>query len=58
MQLGTGFSKTKFDYVTDEKEVAADFVLFLQNFMKAYPKYQGRDVITSGESYAGHYVMA
>lgn len=53
---GTGFSKGYPD--TDEEEVAADMYTFLQNFIKAYPKYFDNGFYIFGESYAGHYVPA
>jgi cathepsin A (carboxypeptidase C) len=54
---GTGFSYgLGLDH--NEKGVAADMYDFLQQFMKAHPKYAGLDFYAVGESYAGHYVPA
>jgi carboxypeptidase C (cathepsin A) len=58
--VGTGFSYTKNakDYVIDEKQVAQDMYLFLQQFMQAFPKYANLKFAITGESYAGHYIPA
>jgi len=56
---GTGFSYVSEDgYVTDEAQVAADFYVFLQNFMAKYPQYAKLPFYVTGESYGGHYVPA
>jgi len=54
---GTGFSYgLGMDH--DEKGVADDMYDFIQQFMKAHPKYATLPFYTFGESYAGHYVPA
>jgi len=57
---GTGFSyvEDQDGYVTDEAQVAADFWVFLQQFMKTYPQYQKQPFFVTGESFGGHYVPA
>jgi len=55
--LGTGFSTgTQLDKTEDE--IAADFYLFLQEFLDSFPQFKGRDFYITGESYAGHYIPA
>jgi len=58
--VGTGFSyaDSVLDYVVDEKQVAQDLYVFMQNFYLQYPKYNKLDFFIIGESYAGHYVPA
>jgi len=58
--VGTGFSyaDSPLDYVVDEKQVAQDMFVFLQNFMQMYPQYSKLPFYILGESYAGHYVPA
>jgi len=57
---GTGFSyaKNTSGYVINEAQVAADFYVFLQNFMKKFPQYASLPFFITGESYGGHYVPA
>mmetsp|Transcript_6893 Transcript_6893/g.16426 ORF Transcript_6893/g.16426 Transcript_6893/m.16426 type:complete len:429 (-) Transcript_6893:195-1481(-) len=58
--IGTGFStaKNQGDYVTNEKEVAADMWAFITQWMQMYPQFQNNELFVFGESYAGHYVPA
>jgi len=55
---GVGFSKSdnQADYTTGDVRTANDAYMFLQQFLKDYPQYQGRPFWVSGESYGGHYV--
>jgi cathepsin A (carboxypeptidase C) len=55
--LGTGFS-TGSQLDKTEDEIAADFYLFLQEFLNSFPQFKGRDFYITGESYAGHYIPA
>ncbi|KAG0309872.1 hypothetical protein BGZ98_003415 [Dissophora globulifera] len=45
-------------YVKDERGVAADLLVFLDQFYERYPELQHVDLYLSGESYAGKYVPA
>jgi len=58
--VGTGFSYADYieDYVTNEKQVAQDMFVFMQQFFIQYPQYAKLDFFILGESYAGHYVPA
>jgi carboxypeptidase D len=52
--VGVGYSNGT-PTATNEKDLAADFVDFLQEFQKAYGIRNFR-IFLSGESYAGRYV--
>jgi cathepsin A (carboxypeptidase C) len=56
--IGTGFSFTDSwtAFRMTEDQVAEDFYIFLHNFLHKYPKFQGREIFLTGESYAGHYI--
>ncbi|KAF8925599.1 hypothetical protein BGZ58_000677 [Dissophora ornata] len=45
-------------YVKDERGVASDLLLFLDQFYQRYPELQNVDLYLTGESYAGKYVPA
>ncbi|KAI0640566.1 alpha/beta-hydrolase [Trametes meyenii] len=53
--VGTGFSLGKPD-VTNEDQVAAEVVGFLQQFLEVFKELQGKKLYVTGESYAGMYV--
>ncbi|KAI0637548.1 alpha/beta-hydrolase [Trametes polyzona] len=53
--VGTGFSQGKPD-VTNEDQVAAEVVGFLQQFLDIFKELQGKKLYVTGESYAGMYV--
>ncbi|KAK4491372.1 hypothetical protein RD792_002111 [Penstemon davidsonii] len=44
------------DYITGDKQTAADTYTFLVNWLERFPEYKTRDFYITGESYAGHYV--
>jgi len=52
---GVGFSLTNV-YDTNDNITADDNHRFIQNWLKAFPEYQGNDFYIAGESYAGIYV--
>ncbi|KAF8550322.1 alpha beta-hydrolase [Imleria badia] len=55
--VGTGFSTVDTDgLVADEDQVAADFMGFLENFVKVFPNLATRPLHITGESYAGMYI--
>ncbi|KAF8119525.1 Alpha/Beta hydrolase protein [Boletus edulis] len=55
--VGTGFSTVGADgLVADEDQVAADFMGFLENFVKVFPNLATRPLHLTGESYAGTYI--
>ncbi|KAG0359794.1 hypothetical protein BGZ54_009824 [Gamsiella multidivaricata] len=45
-------------YVKDERGVAADLLVFLDQFYERYPEVQKADLYLTGESYAGKYIPA
>jgi len=57
---GTGFSTVQntLGYATNEAQVAADMLTFLQGFYAQYPQYKNLPFFITGESYGGHYVPA
>jgi len=54
--VGFSYSNDTKDYDTNDNKTAADNYRFLQNFLQAYPQYQGRELWIAGESYAGVYL--
>lgn len=57
--IGTGYSHASVvDYVVNEDQVAADFLIFLNGFYAKHPEFKGRELYITGESYAGHYIPA
>lgn len=56
--LGTGFSfgngLRSIRWTQDA--LSNDFYYFLHNFVMKYPKFQGREIYITGESFAGHYI--
>eukprot|EP00698_Gefionella_okellyi_P009143 TRINITY_DN22_c0_g1_i1.p1 TRINITY_DN22_c0_g1~~TRINITY_DN22_c0_g1_i1.p1 ORF type:complete len:430 (+),score=98.25 TRINITY_DN22_c0_g1_i1:62-1351(+) len=58
--VGSGYSYADhlFDYVIDEKQIANDLYIFLQELLFQFPQYRKLDFFVTGESYAGHYVPA
>lgn len=53
--VGTGFSYGN-TYLDRMEDGATEFVSFLVAFLKMYPEYKNRNVVLSGESYAGKYL--
>ncbi|XP_058092992.1 serine carboxypeptidase-like 45 [Magnolia sinica] len=56
---GVGFSystDTSYYVGVDDKKTARDNLVFLQRWFVKFPQYKSRDLIITGESYAGHYV--
>ncbi|GJJ76769.1 hypothetical protein EMPS_09128 [Entomortierella parvispora] len=45
-------------YVKDQRGVAQDLLVFLDQFYERYPEQKTRDLYLTGESYAGKYVPA
>ncbi|KAI9568045.1 alpha beta-hydrolase [Boletus coccyginus] len=55
--VGTGFSTADADgYVPNEDQLGADFMGFLENFVKVFPNLATRPLYLAGESYAGTYI--
>ncbi|XP_051146958.1 uncharacterized protein LOC127262351 [Andrographis paniculata] len=54
--VGFSYSNRSSDYVTGDKQTAADSYTFLINWLERFPEYKTRDFFLAGESYAGHYV--
>ncbi|CAG9767344.1 unnamed protein product [Ceutorhynchus assimilis] len=56
--VGTGFSFTDGDYVTDQNQVGDHLYKFLTQFFTMFPEIQKNEFYVSGESYAGKYLPA
>ena len=57
MQVGFSYSNTESDYNDNsDRQTATDNLRFLLAFLKKFPRYVGRPLYLSGESYAGYYV--
>ncbi|CAG9773207.1 unnamed protein product [Ceutorhynchus assimilis] len=56
--VGTGFSFTDGDYVTNQTQVGDHLYKFLTQFFTMFPEIQKNEFYISGESYAGKYVPA
>ena len=58
--VGTGFSysNSPFGIETNEKTIARELTVFLEEFYQKYPKYSSLPLYIIGESYAGHFVPA
>ncbi|KAL8515001.1 hypothetical protein ACS0TY_013911 [Phlomoides rotata] len=54
--MGFSYSNKTSDYVTGDKQTAADDYTFLVNWLERLPEYKTGDLYITGESYAGHYV--
>jgi len=54
--VGFSYSNTSSDYNTDDTKTAIDNAAFIEGFLQQYPKYIGRTLWLTGESYAGVYV--
>jgi carboxypeptidase D len=55
--VGVGFSTADAaGYVSDEDQMATDFLGFLANLVKVFPALAKRPLVLSGESYAGMYI--
>ncbi|CAA0807557.1 Serine carboxypeptidase-like 40 [Striga hermonthica] len=54
--VGFSYSNRSSDYVTGDKQTAADSYTFLVNWLQRFPEYKTRPFYITGESYAGHYV--
>lgn len=55
--VGFSYSDTRADYNDNsDQQTATDNLRFLLAFLKKFPRYVGRPLYLSGESYAGYYV--
>ncbi len=55
--VGTGYSyATSGTRMHTEKEIASNFVSFLQEFLRIFPQYRRMDTYMTGESFAGVYI--
>ena len=54
--VGFSWSATPADYTVGDAQAAEDVYQFLLGFTARYPKYAGRPLYLSGESYGGHYI--
>jgi serine carboxypeptidase-like clade 2 len=54
--VGFSYSETAADYNTNDTRAASDNYVFIQNWLKKFPQFQGRDFWLTGESYAGMYI--
>ena len=57
VQVGFSYSNTSADYNDNsDRQTATDNLRFLLAFLLKFPRYVGRPLYLSGESYAGYYV--
>eukprot|EP01025_Chloroclados_australasicus_P047754 TRINITY_DN5387_c0_g1_i1.p1 TRINITY_DN5387_c0_g1~~TRINITY_DN5387_c0_g1_i1.p1 ORF type:complete len:512 (+),score=47.01 TRINITY_DN5387_c0_g1_i1:55-1536(+) len=56
--VGFSYSDDPKDRIYNETQVGQDMYEFMQEFLKAHPKYIDVDFFVSGESYGGHYIPA
>ncbi|KAK3409238.1 hypothetical protein EUGRSUZ_J01381 [Eucalyptus grandis] len=55
--VGFSYSNRSSDLLdTGDRRTAEDSLEFLVRWMERFPRYKGREVFLTGESYAGHYV--
>lgn len=55
--VGFSYSNTSSDLLdTGDRRTAEDSLAFLIRWMDRFPRYKGREMYLTGESYAGHYV--
>ncbi|KAI9789677.1 MAG: Cell death protease [Peltula sp. TS41687] len=55
--VGTGFSYVNTDsYIHELKEMADQFIVFLERFFALFPEYEHDDIYFAGESYAGQHI--
>ncbi|PYH79666.1 alpha/beta-hydrolase [Aspergillus uvarum CBS 121591] len=55
--VGTGFSYVNTDsYIHELDTMAAQFVVFLEEWFKLFPEYESDDIYLAGESYAGQHI--
>ena len=52
---GTGFSSVS-SYDASEGDIANHFHSFFLEFLEEHPRFKGRPIYITGESYAGHYI--
>ncbi|KAL1497431.1 hypothetical protein ABEB36_008405 [Hypothenemus hampei] len=56
--IGTGFSFTKGEFLSDETQVGQHLYNFLTQFFTLFPELQQNEFYISGEAYGGKYVPA
>ncbi|GLA41207.1 cell death protease [Aspergillus niger] len=55
--VGTGFSYVNTDsYLHELDEMSAQFIVFLEEWFRLFPEYEGDDIYIAGESYAGQHI--
>ncbi|XVE63745.1 hypothetical protein DITRI_Ditri07aG0044800 [Diplodiscus trichospermus] len=55
--VGFSYSTNSSSYIAvDDETTARDNVVFLQRWYNKFPNYRKRDLLITGESYAGHYI--
>lgn len=54
--VGWSYSNTSSDYNTGDAASAKDMLAFLVNWLEKFPEFKSRDLLLTGESYAGHYI--
>ncbi|PIN05225.1 Serine carboxypeptidases (lysosomal cathepsin A) [Handroanthus impetiginosus] len=53
--VGFSYSNRSSDYITGDKQTAADSYAFLVNWLERFPEYKSQDFYIAGESYAELY---
>ncbi|XP_068649345.1 serine carboxypeptidase II-2-like [Aristolochia californica] len=55
--VGFSYSNSTWDLLTNgDGRTAGDLLVFINQWLKRFPDYKGRELYLTGESYAGHYV--
>ncbi|KAL3641159.1 Serine carboxypeptidase-like 42 [Castilleja foliolosa] len=54
--VGWSYSNTSSDYTCGDASTAMDMHIFLMEWYKKFPTFKTRDLLLTGESYAGHYI--
>ncbi|GFQ02383.1 serine carboxypeptidase-like 42 [Phtheirospermum japonicum] len=54
--VGWSYSNTSSDYTCGDASTAMDMHIFLMEWYKKFPTFATRDLLLTGESYAGHYI--
>lgn len=54
--VGWSYSNTSSDYTCGDASTAMDMHMFMMEWYKKFPTFKSRELLLTGESYAGHYI--
>ncbi|CAI9786592.1 unnamed protein product [Fraxinus pennsylvanica] len=54
--VGWSYSNTSSDYTCGDASTAMDMHMFMLEWYKKFPTFKSRELLLTGESYAGHYI--